>query len=126
LNPHQETSLETFKELCQQKGYFDPHGPNGLPSHDDETMLRYLRARKFVPNEAFGQFKDTEDWRKEIQLEKLYDTIDVKEYEQTRVLVSRGTCLKCNPPYSHLSSILNGLVDEIAVESPCTYSKWPI
>jgi hypothetical protein len=50
---------------------------------------RYLRARKFVPSEAFGQFKDTEDWRKDIQLGKLYDTIDINEYEQTRVLVSR-------------------------------------
>ena len=49
---------------------------------------RYLRARKFVPSEAFGQFKDTEDWRKDIQLDKLYDTIDINEYEQTRVLVS--------------------------------------
>ena len=50
---------------------------------------RYLRARKFIPSEAFGQFKDTEDWRKDIQLDKLYDTIDINEYEQTRVLVSR-------------------------------------
>jgi hypothetical protein len=59
----------------------------------DETPAdprrRYLRARKFIPSEAFGQFKDTEDWRKDIQLEKIYDTIDINEYEQTRVLVSR-------------------------------------
>ena len=56
---------------------------------------RYLRARKFVPSEAFGQFKDTEDWRKDIQLEKLYDTIDINEYEQTRVLVSPLHCQQC-------------------------------
>lgn len=55
-----------------------------------DSSSRYLRARKFVPNEAFTQFKDTEDWRKENQLDKLYDTIDIGEYEQTRVLVSLG------------------------------------
>lgn len=60
-------------------------GPSGRTPADPGR--RYLRARKFVPSEAFGQFKDTEDWRKENQLEKLYDTIDVNEYEQTRVLV---------------------------------------
>ncbi|KAG9936238.1 hypothetical protein KCU80_g8206, partial [Aureobasidium melanogenum] len=92
LSAGQEKALLAFKELCQEKGYYNPTGgPNGLPSHDDETMLRYLRARKFVPSEAFGQFKDTEDWRKENQLEKLYNTIDVGEYEQTRVLYPQWT-----------------------------------
>ena len=50
-------------------------------------VSRYLRARKFVPQEAFTQFKDTEDWRKTNQLEELYESIDVDEYEQTRRLV---------------------------------------
>ena len=70
----------TTKQCCEQAWHSikTPANPG----------RRYLRARKFIPNEAFGQFKDTEDWRKENQLEKLYDTIDVSEYEQTRVLVS--------------------------------------
>jgi len=92
LNPGQEKALLAFKELCQEKGYYTPTGGlNGRPSHDDETLLRYLRARKFIPTEAFGQFKDTEDWRKDIQLEKIYDTIDINEYEQTRVLYPQWT-----------------------------------
>jgi hypothetical protein len=45
-----------------------------------------LRARKFLPQEAYNQLKDTEDWRKENQLDTLYDTIDVEEYEATRKL----------------------------------------
>lgn len=49
---------------------------------------RYLRARKFVPKEALTQFKATEDWRKENRLEEIYDTIDIKEYDETRRLVS--------------------------------------
>ncbi|GAB7357013.1 hypothetical protein MBLNU459_g7841t1 [Dothideomycetes sp. NU459] len=91
LNAQQQKALDSFKELCQQKGYFTPAGANGTASHDDETMLRYLRARKFVPQEAFGQFKDTEDWRKENQLDKLYDTIDIDEYEATRRLYPQWT-----------------------------------
>ncbi|KAK5069970.1 hypothetical protein LTR16_009442, partial [Cryomyces antarcticus] len=53
---------------------------------------RYLRARKFDPKQAFRQFKDTEDWRKENELDKLYDTIDVDEYEETRKLVRPQPC----------------------------------
>ena len=79
-------ALDRFKKLSQQKGYYDPGDDKTPPSHDDETLLRYLRARKFIPQEAFGQFKDTEDWRKENQLDTLYDTIDVEEYEATRRL----------------------------------------
>ena len=80
----------TTKQCCEQawRSIKTPANPG----------RRYLRARKFIPNEAFGQFKDTEDWRKENQLEKLYDTIDVSEYEQTRVLVS-GHALAAPFPY---------------------------
>ena len=57
---------------------------------------RYLRARKFVPEEALKQFKDTEDWRKANKLDELYDTIDIGEYEQSRRLVSITISL-CKP-----------------------------
>jgi len=51
------------------------------------TLRRYLRARRFVPQEAFKQFKDTEDWRKENKLEQIFESIEVEEFEQTRRLV---------------------------------------
>jgi len=50
-------------------------------------IRRYLRARKFVTRDAFQQFKDTEDWRKENKLDELYDTIDIHDYDETRRLV---------------------------------------
>lgn len=46
-----------------------------------------MRARRFVPQEAFKQFKDTEDWRKDQNLDSLFEIIEVDEYEQTRQLV---------------------------------------
>jgi len=59
-----------------------------------DCARRYLRARKFSPQEAFKQFKDTEDWRKENNLEELYDTIDISEYDETRRLASFGSASK--------------------------------
>ncbi|CAK3966366.1 Hypothetical predicted protein [Lecanosticta acicola] len=91
LTPKQTAALDDFKSLCQSKGYFSPGDDKTPASHDDETLLRYLRARKFAPEDAFGQFKDTEDWRQENKLESLYETIDVDEYEQTRRLYPQWT-----------------------------------
>jgi hypothetical protein len=91
LSDSQQAALQSFKELCHEKGYWEPGNGEKLASHDDETLLRYLRARKFVPQDAFGQFKDTEDWRKENQLDTLYETIDIHEYEQTRRLYPQWT-----------------------------------
>lgn len=100
-------SLEEFKKYCAGKGYFTPATDDKPASHDDETMLcalssgqigpnadlyrRYLRARKWVVQDAFKQFKDTEDWRKKNQIDKLYDRIDVGEYDVGRRLVDIST-----------------------------------
>ena len=51
---------------------------------------RYLRARKFVPQEAFAQFKDTEIWRKDNNLDALYEKIDIQDYQEARSVVSEG------------------------------------
>ena len=48
---------------------------------------RYLRARRWVVNDAFQQFSDTEEWRKANEIDILYHTIEVDAYEQSRRLV---------------------------------------
>ena len=48
---------------------------------------RYLRARRFVPQDALGQFQDTEKWREANEIDNLYENIDVEAYEETRKLV---------------------------------------
>jgi hypothetical protein len=93
LGPDQEKALEKFKKLSQDKGYYRPAADGKPASHDDENLLRFLRARKWIPTEAFGQFKDTSDWRKENEIEKLYDTIDVKDYDDCRKLVCQDVSL---------------------------------
>ncbi|KAF2100002.1 CRAL/TRIO domain-containing protein, partial [Rhizodiscina lignyota] len=91
LSEAQEGALEDFRILCEKEGYYKPAVGHTQASHDDATLLRYLRARKFSPRDALIQFKDTENWRKENHLEDLYNTIDVDEYEDTRKLYPQWT-----------------------------------
>ncbi|KAF2122486.1 CRAL-TRIO domain-containing protein [Lophiotrema nucula] len=88
LTDNQQLALESFKQIAQDGGYYRPPGAGGMAeaSHDDETMLRFLRARRFNPLEAFKQFKDTEDWRNQNDIVGLYSKIDAEEYEATRRL----------------------------------------
>ena len=51
------------------------------------TNRRYLRARRWVPNDAYQQFHETEEWRKANDIDLLYHTIEVDAYEQSRRLV---------------------------------------
>lgn len=88
LTEEEENALKGFKAYLQEKGLYQPGPP---PSHDDPTLLRFLRARKWSIADAHTQFKDTEEWRKAIQLDILYDTIDVEAYEQSRKLYPQWT-----------------------------------
>ncbi|KXX75428.1 SEC14 cytosolic factor [Madurella mycetomatis] len=88
LTAEEENALRSFKVYLEEQGLYRS-APE--PSHDDQTLLRFLRARKWVVQDAYKQFKDTEEWRKANQLEVLYDTIDVDAYEKTRSLYPQWT-----------------------------------
>ncbi|KAL2165030.1 hypothetical protein VTH06DRAFT_326 [Thermothelomyces fergusii] len=88
LTEDEANRLQQFKSFLEEKGLYKPGPP---PSHDDQTLLRFLRARRWSVNDAYVQFKDTEEWRQANQLEVLYDTIDVDAYEQTRNLYPQWT-----------------------------------
>ncbi|KAL2220143.1 putative phosphatidylinositol transporter [Thermoascus aurantiacus ATCC 26904] len=96
LTPEQEEKLAEFKRVCEERGYYKPGKPGSegegeKPSHDDATLLRFLRARKFDVNAAFQQFKDTEDWRRDNAIEALYENIDVDSYEEARRVYPQWT-----------------------------------
>ncbi len=84
LSAEEATAFAEFKAFLTEQGAYEPGPP---PSHDDPTLLRFLRARKWVVADAYKQFKDTEDWRALNQLNVLYDTIDLEAYDQSRRLV---------------------------------------
>ncbi|KAL7910444.1 CRAL-TRIO domain-containing protein [Trichoderma velutinum] len=88
LTAPQEEALERFKVVLQEKGLWRPGPP---ASHDDQTLLRYLRARRWVVDDAFVQFKDTEEWRAANNIDTLYRTIELDAYEQSRRLYPQWT-----------------------------------
>ncbi|TGJ78700.1 hypothetical protein E0Z10_g10071 [Xylaria hypoxylon] len=88
LTEHETQALIDFKDLLEEKGLYKPGLP---PSHGDQTLLRYLRARKWVPQDAYVQFSETEKFRNANEIDKLYDTIDITSYEASRKLYPRFT-----------------------------------
>ncbi|KAI9839082.1 MAG: hypothetical protein M1837_002259 [Sclerophora amabilis] len=94
LSQDQQVALEAFKQLCAEKGLYQPPvtgDPTSKASHDDGTLLRFLRARKFGIPEAFQQFSDTEAWREANKLDYLYNNIEIRDYEETRRLYPQWT-----------------------------------
>ncbi|GAB0136418.1 hypothetical protein EsDP_00004719 [Epichloe bromicola] len=88
LSEHEEAALDKFKDVLEQEGIWT-RGPPA--SHDDQTLLRYLRARRWIVEDACRQFKDTEDWRAANNIDTLYQTIELDAYEQGRRLYPQWT-----------------------------------
>ncbi|KAM0261516.1 hypothetical protein ACHAQJ_002199 [Trichoderma viride] len=88
LSASQEEALERFKVVLAEKGLWRAGPP---PSHDDQTLLRYLRARRWIVDDALVQFKDTEEWRAANNIDILYRTIELDAYEQSRRLYPQWT-----------------------------------
>ncbi|CAK7562313.1 MAG: hypothetical protein SEPTF4163_000152 [Sporothrix epigloea] len=91
LSESEATALAEFKTYLAENGIYTPATDSAPASCDDPTLLRFLRARRWVVPDAYQQFKDTEDWRAENHLNVLYDTIDLAAYEQSRRLYPQWT-----------------------------------
>ena len=81
---------------------------------------------------AYNQFKDTEEWRKQNEIETLYKNIDVESFGEARAMVRKPNIFDLtdpkrakvimNPLTNSSSSIPNGLVAAIVVASPSMFS----
>ncbi|TGO31626.1 hypothetical protein BHYA_0473g00010 [Botrytis hyacinthi] len=92
LTTEEEAALNNFKVVCAEKGLYKPgNGSDEPASHEDATLLRFLRARRFTVVDALKQFSETEEWRKENELDQLYESIDLEHYEETRRLYPQWT-----------------------------------
>lgn len=63
---------------------------------------RFLRARKFVVEDAFKQFNDAAVWRAAESIDDGYNNFDVEEFEQAHKLVGSDDPL---PPSDRLSRL---------------------
>ncbi|KAI4218527.1 MAG: hypothetical protein L6R36_008906 [Xanthoria steineri] len=91
LTRQEEAAVTDFKKLSADQGLYRPETNTQRASHDDGTLVRYLRARKFVPQDALAQFKDTEKWRKDNNLDALYEKIDIQDYQEARSVYPQWT-----------------------------------
>jgi len=73
LTPEQEHILDAFKNELQGGELSSPE------QHDDPTLLRFLRARKFDPVKAKEMFANCEEWRKEFRVDEIVKSFDFKE-----------------------------------------------
>lgn len=74
-----------------------------------------------MPQDAFQQFADTEKWRKDNNLEALYEKIDITDYQEARSVVSGSNLIFEN--LADTPSIHNGLVEGTNVVYRCTFTK---
>lgn len=91
LSESEAQAFVEFKKYITEQGDYKPKTDTTPASHDDPTLLRFLRARRWIVLEAYKQFKETEDWRADNHLDVLYDTIDLDAYEQSRRLYPQWT-----------------------------------
>ncbi|TFY83171.1 hypothetical protein EWM64_g833 [Hericium alpestre] len=92
LTEDQQKKFTTFKDnLAKAKLCTVEIPPDVRASHDDATILRFLRARRFDPDKAQKQFATTEEWRRKQDIDRLYATFDAEEFEHAKHFYPRWT-----------------------------------
>ncbi|KAL1918169.1 uncharacterized protein VTP21DRAFT_3435 [Calcarisporiella thermophila] len=75
LTPQQEAALHRFREDLEQEGLISS-------AHDDFTLLRFLRARRFNHAAAKAMFTATEQWRRDMDVDSLVQNFVFPEAEE--------------------------------------------
>ncbi|KAH9829628.1 CRAL/TRIO domain-containing protein [Rhodofomes roseus] len=127
LAPDQERAFASFKDVLSSARLYSPPAGTAPASHDDPTLLRFLRARRFDPNKALKQFQDAEAWRKQHRVTWLYATFDPDEFESTRRFYPRWTGRRDRnglPVYVYRLASLAPIKSELdAVPPPRRYQR---
>ncbi|KDQ62263.1 hypothetical protein JAAARDRAFT_30157 [Jaapia argillacea MUCL 33604] len=122
LEPEQEKALEIFKVNLENAKLFTPSTDGSDASVDDDTLLRFLRARRFDPVKAQKQFADAQAWREENDAEALYANFDHEEFEHAKQFYPRWTGRRDKrgiPVYVyHLASLSGTKYKELQAVSP--------
>ncbi|EJU05991.1 hypothetical protein DACRYDRAFT_19327 [Dacryopinax primogenitus] len=73
LSPEQQHILSKFRTELEEDSVFVPE------RHDDATLLRFLRARKFDLAKAKFMITSCEEWRKDFGVDQLIETFQFPE-----------------------------------------------
>ena len=64
----------------------------GIEDEDKADVgRRYLRARRWVPEDALVQLRDTTTWREANDIDTVYRTIELSSYEGARRMYPQWT-----------------------------------
>lgn len=80
LSEQQQDALSAFeKEVAEQFGSVSP-----TSWYNEQTLLRFLRARRFNVQKAMQQFAGTDAWRKETNIDEKYAATTAEELRLSR------------------------------------------
>ncbi|KAF5360601.1 hypothetical protein D9756_004638 [Leucocoprinus leucothites] len=91
LTAEQEEIFNKFKDNLSKANLYQPPRDTGHASHDDASLLRFLRARSWQPAAAQKKFQDAENWRLKYNVNNLYSTFDSEEFESSKRFYPRWT-----------------------------------
>lgn len=91
LTAQQDRAFSTFKDNLLKANLYTPHSEDQEASHDDPTLLRFLRARSFNPEAAQKQFSASEDWRKKHNVTQVYYNTKPEDLRNSRRFYPRWT-----------------------------------
>ncbi|KAJ5560728.1 hypothetical protein N7513_003127 [Penicillium frequentans] len=88
-SPECDDSLKAFMQLCAEHDLLTE--PEGLEKgdlydglSDPSTLLRFLKARQFNADGALKQFQEASQFRREKHTVRLYDIVEIADFEQAR------------------------------------------
>ncbi|CAD6572780.1 MAG: hypothetical protein ASARMPREDX12_005445 [Alectoria sarmentosa] len=88
LTREEESAFDEFRKLAAKQGFYTPAADDKKASHDDGTLV-YAVPRLLTP--LIFPFKDTEIWRKDNDLDALYEKIDIHDYQEARSVYPQWT-----------------------------------
>ncbi|KDR82392.1 hypothetical protein GALMADRAFT_237674 [Galerina marginata CBS 339.88] len=91
LTADQEQAFTTFKDNLTKANLYTPPTEDQEASHDDPTLLRFLRARSFNPAAAQKQFTDAENWRKKHDVSNLFYEASAEDIDHSKRFYPRWT-----------------------------------